>query len=190
MLRRALPLAATALAACALTAVAVPKAGAPVTRVPVVVEGDAASWNQAKGTIALAEATTLGPAPKKAKKAVRSARRVTVVLGPGTVLVGEDEEGLREVLERADMFAALDAAEEDVVVEAAGRLALPAPRRARTAGPTVLTARKVIVLLPPLDGDDPYGEDLDGLPEDPPVDEEPVIDPDDPDLDEDAGLDP
>ncbi len=182
MIRRALPLAATALAACALTAVAAPRATAPVKGVPVVVEGDAASWNAAKGTISLSDATTLAGAPKAARKAVRAARRVTVVLGPGVVVVGEDEEGLREVLTPDDMFAALDAAEDDVVVEAAGRLAPPAPRRAR-GGATVLTAKKVIVLLPPADGDDPYGEDIDGLPEDPPVDEEPVIDPDDPDLD-------
>lgn len=179
MLRRALPLAACALTACALTALAAPKAHAPAARTaPVAVEGQAASWSEGRSTIALAEAIPVR-GPRFARRAVSTARRLVVGLGPSTVIVGEDEDGYRERLVREDLFAELDDAGEDLLVEATGRLTVPR----RGGGRVVLAARRVIVHLPAPDGgDDPYADDVEGLPDDPPVDDEPVIDPDDPDL--------
>lgn len=178
MLRRAVPLAVFVLVACAVGAVAVPKAGAPAPRVaPVAVEGAAASWNAARSTIALAEAAPVR-GPRFARRAVASARRLVVTLAPSTVLVTEEDDGYRERVEAADLFAVLDEWDEALGVEASGRLTVPRPGRGRAT----LAAKRVIVHLPPPDEDDPYADDVEGLPDDPLFDEEPVIDPDDPDL--------
>jgi hypothetical protein len=180
LLRRALPLVAVALAAGALTAIAAPRAAAPAPRVvPVGVEGEAASWNASRGTITLVEATPVRGG-RAARRAVSSARRLVVRLGPATAVVAEDEDGYRERLAPEDLFAELDDASEDLLVEASGRLTITPATRAR-AGRATLAARRIVVLLPPLDEDDPYADDIEGLPGEEFSDEEPVIDPDDPD---------
>lgn len=184
MLRRAVPAAACVLGACAIAAVAAPTAHAPAPRVaPVALEGSAASWSAPRSTLALAEAAPVR-GPRFARRAVASARRLVVTLAPATVIVTVEEDGYRERLEAADLFPVLDEAGDALLVEASGRLTVPRPGRGRAT----LAARRVLVHLPPGEGDDPYADDIAGLPDDPPVDEEPVIDPDDPDLEEDPGI--
>jgi len=184
MLRRCLPpVAAAALAVCTITAMAAPARHAPAPgprTVPVAVEGTAAAWDAGAGTLALSDAVALR-GPRVAKRAVAGAARVRVVTTPATVLIGEDDEGYRERIAPEVLFDELDGADADVVVAVSGRLAVPTAKRARSGRP-VLTAAKVIVHLPPTDADDPYGDDIDGLPAEGPVDDEPVIDPDDPDV--------
>jgi hypothetical protein len=184
-LLRSAPLAALLLAACAVSALAAPRAQAPAPRVvTAAVEGSAVAGNPARSTISLAEARAVR-GPRTARRAVGALRRLAVGIAPSTVLVTEEEDGYRERVERDDLFAILDDAGEALPVEASGRLTIPRAGRGRAT----LAARRVIVHLPPADeGDDPYADDVEGLPDDPPFDEEPVIDPDDPDLGDDPGI--
>jgi hypothetical protein len=177
-LLRVASLAALLIAVCAVAAVAAPRAQAPPPRaVAAAVEGSAAAWDPARSTFSLAGATTVR-GPRAARRAVGSLRRLVVRLGPATALVTEEEDGYRERVEPDALFALLDDAPRAPALEASGRLSIPRSARGRAT----LSARRVIVHLPATaGGEDPYADDVEALPDDPPFDEEPVIDPDDPD---------
>lgn len=147
--------------------------------VRTLVDGVASDWDAAHGLVSL-DSADVSKGPRALRRMVRRGVTVTLRITAATRLIVVDADGGRARVTTRELFDDLDLAEDEVDVEAGGRL--PQAVRA-TAGEVVVPASRVVVYLPPVAVDDP-GADTDdpawddgGGDGDPPVTDDPGDDP-------------
>jgi len=117
------------------------------------------------------------------RRAAKRGVTVTLKITGGTRLIAVDADGHRARIAPAELFDELDLAEDEVDVEAGGRVA----KVVRPAdGEIVVPASRVVIHLPPTPEDDPYADPEDDPGADVPVGDDPI---DDDDLADDLGED-
>jgi hypothetical protein len=184
VLSSALVLLAASLSAATAAPSPKPHGKAPAPAARTLVDGVASDWDAGRRLVSL-DAPDVAKGPKTLRRAVRRGVTITLKVTAGTRLIAVDADGHRARITAAELFDELDLAEDEVDVEASGRV----PRLVRPAvGEIVVPASRLVVYLPPLaeddladpawDEDDPAG----GMPVgDDPVDDEDLAD----DLEED-----
>jgi hypothetical protein len=152
--------------------------------VRTLVAGVASDWDAGRRLVSL-DGAAVAKGPKALRRAVRRGVTITLRISGGTRLIAVDADGHRARITPAELFDELDLADDDVDVEAGGRVA----KVVRPAGgEIVIPASRVVIHLPPVVEDDPSADpadptwDEDDPGADIPADDDPI---DDEDLGED-----
>lgn len=114
----------------------------------VTIDGLAADWDADASTITIADPDIHGGS-RAARRVLRSLDEIDLTVGPRTRIVTEDEDGVRERIDADALFAELDASADDLEIEA-GALVARGDAAADADAP-VVTAKRLVVYLPPTD---------------------------------------
>jgi len=154
----------------------------PAPSVRTLVDGVASDWDAGRRLVSL-DGADVAKGPKALRRAAKRGVTVTLKITGGTRLIAVDADGHRARIAPAELFDELDLAEDEVDVEAGGRVA----KVVRPAdGEIVVPASRVVIHLPPTPEDDPYADPEDDPEADVPVGDGPI---DDEDLADDLGED-
>jgi hypothetical protein len=175
VLSSALVILGASLSAATAAPSAKPRGKAPAPSVRALVDGVASDWDAARRLVSL-DGADVSKGPKALRRAAKRGVTLTLRISGGTRLIAVDADGNRARITVAELFDELDLAEDEVDVEASGRVA----KVVRPAsGEIVVPASRVVIHVPPVVEDDPSAD-----PEDPAWDE------DDPGADVPVGDDP
>jgi hypothetical protein len=179
-LAAALAMLAGSLAAATAAPPKTSRGKAPAPSVRTLVDGVASDWDAGRRLVSL-DGADVAEGPKALRRAVKRGVTVTLRITGGTRLIAVDADGHRARITPAELFEELDLAEDEVDVEAGGRVA-KVVRPA--AGEIVVPASRVVIHLPPVLEDDPSADpedpawDEDDPGADVPVDDDPIDDED------------
>lgn len=124
--------------------------------------GPVVDWSATAASLTIDDPRVTG-GPRAVRRALRALDEVAVLIGPRTRILAEDEDGVRERIDAAVLFAELDGSDETLevaVVATVGRRTSPRPGAAARPGASPkLTAKRIVLFLPPLAEDG--GEELD-----------------------------
>ena len=157
VLSSALVILAASLSAATAAPAPKPRGKAPAPSVRTLVDGVAADWDAGRRLVSL-DAPDVSKGPKALRRAAKRGVTITLKITGGTRLTAVDADGHRARITPAELFDELDLAEDEVDVEAGGRLA-KVVRPA--AGEIVVPASRVVIHLPPVLEDDPSADPTD-----------------------------
>lgn len=137
----------------------------------VTIDGLAGDWDADASSITIVDPDVHGGS-RAARRVLRSLDEIDLAIGPRTRIVTEDEDGVRERIDAETLFADLDASADDLEIEAGALVARGAG--AADAADPVVTAKRIVVYLPPADDATDPADDSPDDPEPPAAVEDPA----------------